>query len=271
MSKLATGILGAGAIGLALAATGARASDVLTYPAPAIPPAGNPVYAPVSLVTGDISLGLGWFDEDGYGAFELLGAGRINAPLQGGPWNLTGEIWGGAWFQDPTFGEVLGAAHLYYKTDRFAHGVYAGWAGYGESGYSGHEIAIGVEGAAFMGNTTLVGRFAYNFGDNNGGGSYDYWSAEGILRYYVTPNTKLAGIVGWWSDDGGWMLGGGVEHLFAGTNVTGFARANWFTEGGGYDSWEVLGGARFFFHRPGTTLQQHDWDIPFAEATVVNF
>ena len=269
MSKLATGILGAGAVGLALAATGARASDVLTYPAPAIPPAGNPVYAPVSLVTGDISLGLGWFDEDGYGAFELLGAGRINAPLQGGPWNLTGEIWGGAWFQDPTFAEVLGAAHLYYKTDPFAHGVYAGWACYGESGTAATK-SPSASSAGFMSNT------ARSAGLPQLRGQQRRRQLRLLERRRHPPllrdaGTKLAGIVGWWSDDGGWMLGGGVEHLFAGTNVTGFARANWFTEGGGYDSWEVLGGARFFFHRPGTTLQQHDWDIPFAEATVVNF
>lgn len=269
MTSFLSGAFGVAALGAGLAVGSAAASDVLSYP-PGPPSAGSPVYAPASLVTGDVSLGVGWLDENGDGAFELLGAGRVNAPLQGGPWNLTGEIWGGVWFQDPTFAEVVGAAHLYYKTDRFAHGVYAAATGYGESGYRGHELSVGVEGAAFMGSTTLVGRLGYNAG-NNTGGSYDYWSAEGIVRYYVTPNTKLAGIVAWWSDGGGWMMAGGFEHLFAGTNMTGFARAAWFTEGGGYDGWELLGGARFFFHRPDTTLQQHDWDIPFAEATVVNF
>jgi hypothetical protein len=251
---------------LGLAAPQALAADSgqLYYP-PGPPAIDSALYAPASMVTGDISVAGGWWS--GYEAAEVLAAGRVNVPLQGGPWNLTGELFGTALFVDPTFTEFLGAAHLYRKTDQYAHGVYASATGFAEGGLSGHEIGLGVEGAAFMGNTTLVGRLGHNWGDG-----YGYWSAEGILRYYINPNTKLAALVGWagGSSSNEWMLAGGIEHLFSGTNMTGFARIARFTDGSD-GVWELTGGARFFFHRPGGTLQQHDWDIPFAEATVVNF
>lgn len=251
---------------LGVAASQAQAADggQLYYP-PGPPAIDSSVYAPTPIVTADISVAGGWWS--GFEAAEALAAGRVNVPLQGGPWNLTGELFGTALFVDPTFTEFLGAAHLHYKTHAFAHGVYATAVGFGASGSSAHEIGLGVEGAAFLGNTTLVGRLGHNWGDG-----YAYWSAEGILRYYITPNTKVAGIVGWaggsWTE---WMLAGGIEHLFAGTNISGFGRIARFTDGTGDGAWELTAGARFFFHRPGTTLQQHDWDIPFAEATVANF
>jgi hypothetical protein len=239
----------------------------LYYP-PGPPAIDSTVYTPASLTTGDVSIAGGLWGYSDFSAFQLLGAGRLNVPLQGGPWNITGEVFGGGLFSDPMQTVLLGALHAYHKTDQYAHGVYAsatGWAG-----PSAHSFALGVEGAAFMGNTTLVGRLGHHWGDGLIVPS-SYWTAEGIVRYYVTPDTKLAGIVAWESDPGTVMLAGGIEHLFAGTSMTGFARVSWFAGGGQPDVWEVLGGARFFFHRPGTTLQQHDWDIPFAEATVVNF
>lgn len=264
MVGVARGVVGA-VVAVLGATAGAAAGDFLVYP-PTPPPISDPIYAPVTLVTGDAAGAAGWWGGDGAGAFEVIGTGRVNVPLAGGAWNMTAEVYGSASFEDPTFTEFAGAAHLFHRTSQFAHGVFVSGAAYGAGGYSGTELGLGIEGAAFMPNSALVGRLGYFTG--NDGDSYDYWFAQGIGRYYVTPNTKLAGIVGWFSDPGSFMLAAGAEHLFEGTSVSAFGRAAWFDND---STWEAVGGARFFFKQPGTTLEQHDRDIPFSEATVVNF
>lgn len=260
---------GAAALILTFAAPQALAADAgqLYYP-PGPPAIDSNVYSPAPIVTGDLSITGGWWwdNEDDDGGI-LAGAGRVNVPLQGGPWNLTGEIAGLGYFWDgESYRELLGAVHLHHKTDRFAHGVYGTAIGYGWTGTETfYATGLGVEGAAFLGDTTLVGRLGHYWDDGD-----TYWTAEGIVRHYLTPNTKLAGIVAW-ASPGEWMLAAGAEHLFDSVPFSGFARAAYFGESGGYNWWELTVGARLFFHRLGGTLQQHDWDIPFAEATVANF
>ena len=260
MKRIVCAFVGAGcAAGTALAAD----VGLVTYPPP---PVGDPVYSHASGMSGDISIAGGWWGDnydDRGGVFA--GAGRLNVPLQGGPWNVTGEIAGiGYTLNGDSEREFLGAAHVYHKTSQFAHGVYASAVGYGWGGSPIYSAwGLGIEGAAFMSNTTLVGRLGHYWDEG-----YSYWSAEGIARYYVTPNTKLAGLAAW--TDGDWMAAAGIEHLFSGTPMTGYARVAYFDAGSSYNWWELMAGVRFLFHGP-KTLQQHDWDIPFAEATVVNF
>jgi hypothetical protein len=248
---------------LAGGALPAVAADVLSYPS--LPPITDPIYAPASLVTGDAALGLTYYSEPGYNALDLLGDARINMPVSGN-WYVTGEVFGLTALKAPRYYELAAAAHLYHKTPQYAHGAFIGGVAYGESGYSGSEVTVGVEGAAFMTNSTWIGQLGYAAG--NDGGNYDYWWVTGIGRYYVTPNTKLAGAIGWSNPDA-LAVSAGVEHLFDGTDISLFGNALYYTEGS-FNSWQVTGGVRFFFHRPGGTLQQHDWDIPFTLGPQVN-
>lgn len=270
--KHALCVLLTGVASACVAAIPVLAADAgtLSYPPPPPPPPGGPLYAPVSMVTGDVAAGIGHWSDSYDSAFEVLGAGRIDFPLHGGsPWHITGEVFGAALFYDPTVTAVAGALHAYHKTEQYAHGVYVSGQGQGGGGSSATAWGAGVEGAAFMGNTTLVGRLGhYWYGGDASGAS---WFAEGIARFYATPNTKLAGIAAWQSDPSLVMLAGGIEHLFAGSNISGLGRVAWFTADGNYSAWELMIGAKVMFGRPGTTLQQHDWDIPFAEGTAINF
>ncbi len=270
MTKHLSRAIGGAIVATGILSGGALAADVGTYAYPP-PPPGSPVYAPVSMVTGDIAAAVGYWSDSYDAAGEILGAGRVNFPLQGGSnWYVTAEVFGAAAFFDPTETAILGALHAYHKTEQYAHGVYISaqansWGGYSQTAFGG-----GVEGAAFMGNTTLVGRLGY-YGAGGDFAPPPFWSAEAIARFYVNPNTKLAGIAAWQSDPGLFMLAGGIEHLFAGSNISGLGRIAWFNGEGGYNAWELMVGAKMMFGRPGTTLQQHDWDIPFAEATAINF
>ena len=270
MSKSILNAQAVAALVMGLAAPQAFAADSgqLYYP-PGPPAIDSAVYAPASMVTGDVAVGGSLWGGDGDSAFEVLGAGRVDFPLHGGsPWHMTAEVFGAAAFFDPTETTFLGAIHGYHKTEQYAHGLYAAASGFGAGDFSVNTFGVGVEGAAFMGNTALVGRVGhYWFGGDAVGSS---WWAEGIGRYYVTPNTKLAGILSWQNNPNVFMLAAGVEHLFSGSNISGLGRTAWFT-GDGYSAWELMIGAKLMFGRPGTTLQQHDWDIPFAEASAINF
>jgi hypothetical protein len=239
------------------------ASDVLNYPA-APPPIGSPVYAPASMITGDATVGLTYYAEpdDDYSVWDIFGSGRINVPLGGGPWYITGEIFGLAALNEYKYREFLGAAHLYHKTPQYAHGVYVAGLGYSEVGFNGHELQTGVEGAAFLGQFTLTGALGYTWGDNDDG-AYSGWDVLGMATYYLTPNTSLAGAVELWGSGSGWALGARAEHMITGTDMSVFGNASWATEDGD-EWWQATAGLRFFFHNPNATLQQHDWDIPFG-------
>jgi hypothetical protein len=269
MFKLSTGVVGIlGAACVVLGASAAAAGDILSYPTSDVPQAGSPVYAPVPMITGDALVGLSYYSEPGYNTFQLLGGIRANVPLGDGRWNITGELAASTAFKAPNFNQVVGGLHLYHKTPQFAHGVFAEGLWYGETGFNGTEVGAGVEAAAFLTNAALVGRATFHWGDNSDG-TYDYWSLQGIGRYYLTPNTKLVGMIEWWSPDG-FAAGAAAEHLFSGTNISAFATAAWAGEGD-ESAWQALLGARFLFHAQGKTLQQHDWDLPFSSVAGINF
>ena len=244
-----------------------------SYPA-APPPATSPFYSATSMVSGDISLGLGWNDtngngDDGNGVF--IGNGRINFPFWNG-WNETLELGGFAsfnsHFHDVHNSAVGGFSHTFYKTPGGAAGLVLGG-----SGVNGHgSFTAGVEGAVFLPSASLVGQTNYTWTDSN---FPDFWIIAGEGRWYLTPNDKLAGLVSYGTGGGNsaWKLTANGEHRFAGSWLGLFAQASWFAwdQNHSTDGWEAVGGVHLYFDRPGETLQQHDNDIPFSTPAALPF
>lgn len=239
-------------------------------------------------VVGHLELALGWseisidqspnrflnefWNEQG-GVFE--GWGRANIPI-GGYVNLEIETGGIAFFDD-------GASRTGYGV--FGH-LWGGWNGvrlgvFGGAGF--HDITIGtvgIEGEVDLGNLTLGAQGSYNFTDDGlvcppGLCDEDYWGVRAWADFYVTPNTKIGGEVGWWQLDdftgGDGLLGinqfsasGRIEHRFASTPISAFARVDYW-DFGRFDLQTVIvsGGLRIFLDRPDMTLQDHDREVPF--------
>lgn len=226
------------------------------------PGSGSPLYASQSIIGGDVALALGWYDPDkGKKVGEGLANVRINFPVNE-LWNAQVELSGLATFKKDGWDGFAAFGHAYYKDPQFAAGAFVG----GESVTGGSGVTVGAETALFMPTTTVVGNVSHTWAD----GFADFWTATGELRWYWNANTKLTGLIGYWNGDGdGWAFGAGVEHLIAGTNLSLFGNAYYYTNGG--DAWEVIGGARYAFGRDGGTLQQHDWDRPFSAAAVLAY
>ena len=249
-----------------LAASPALAADI-DYPA-APPPASSPFYAPASMVTGDVGLGIAYYNEDNDGAAhdydtgEVVGSGRVNIPF-GPAWNETLEVAGLAEFRDDGYTAIGVFGHTFYKTQQFAAGFVLGGSKVADDGI----FTAGLEGAVFAPTTTWTGLVAYNWGS---GGTPDYWLASGEVRLYLNPNTKLNGIVTYADVDSSWMLTAGMEHRFDGTQFSLFGTASYFPFDGG-NAYELLAGGRWFFDQPGQTLQGHDNAIPFSMNRAVSF
>lgn len=243
-----------------LAATPVLAAD-LSYPA-APPPSSSPVYSPASMVTGDISLGLGWagtnggLDSDSISGFA---AGRLNIPFGAG-WNETLEA-GGLWMfnGDASAGGIF--SHTYYKDPAWGGGFVLGYSAVDpfSSGSSG-VFTAGVEGVVFLPNASLLGKATYNWADS---AANDFWNLAFEGRYYFTPNTKLTGGVSWFDLNDTWVLSAALEHRWAGTGISNYISAAYLPSSVS-DSWSLLVGIRFLFDQPGSTLQGHDWQIPFS-------
>ena len=248
-------------------ATPAFAADVLTYPA-TLPPSSSPVYAPASMVTAEIGQAIAyisWDDDDNsfdYDSGEFVGDARVNIPLWAG-WNETVEVGGLAEFVDDGYTAIGAFSHTFYRNQQFAAGFVLGGSNLDGDGV----FTAGVEGAAFLPQTTWVGLLSYNWGS---GGIPDFWLASGEVRWYWNPNTKFSGIVSYADWDSAWMLTAGLERRFDGTQFSLFGSASYLTNdfGNGY---ELLAGGRWFFDQSGQTLQGHDSEIPFATARAVSF
>lgn len=246
-----------------LAAAGsASAADLQTYPA-APPPAGSPVYAPQTMVTGDVSLALGYFEFDGSSdTGEAWGTGRVNIPLGLGL-HQEFELSGLAGFEKDSYYTYGIYSHTYLKNPQSAGGLLLGL-----SDMDGSTVGtVGLEGAVFLPTTSFVGLVAYNWADN---GVPDFWSAAGEARWYWNPNTKMTGSVAYNEFNEAWKLTAGTEHRFDGTMLSLFGEGTYYTNDLG-DGWEVFGGARFFFDQPGQTLQGHDYEVPFSAARAITF
>ena len=262
---------GLGFAALVLLAGPASAADLAAtaYPA-APPPKGSPLYSATSLVTGDISLGLGWTGTNGNldkssGTGHV--AGRVNFGLWSG-WNE--ELEGtGVWnFNSKEF-DGGGFSHTYYKTQGWAGGLVLGGGEMNpfQSSHSNGFVTTGVEGIVFLPHSSIVGQADYTWGS-----SMNFWTLALEGRYYFEPNTKLTGQVAWNSNHSGgsneWMLYSALEHRWSGTAFSTWVSANWrpaTTSTGHDDLWGLMVGVRYLWDQPNGTLQSHDYELPFSQ------
>jgi hypothetical protein len=219
------------------------------------------------LATGHLELGLGAFglDIDSFSEFfdsdETVGLatafGRANVPLFGGTWNFEAEIGGVGFFSDGSTDATLeGIGHLWYRAPSAAIGVFGGGTAFFEEGVG----TVGLEAEAYFGNVTLGAQGSYNWGDILD----ELWGLRGYADWYVNPDLRLGGDVQYWSLDSNdlWVFSGDLEKRFTGTPVSAGAAVSYLT-GDGSDAWSAMAKLRIFLDQPGTTLQQHDREVPF--------
>jgi len=259
-------LLSAAAIAIA---TPAFAADLY---APYVPPTNDPVYTPGPMVVGHLTMGIGFVNFDGSNPFEddtvgiFTGAGRANINL-GGAWNLELETGGTSIFDNGySFSSVGVGGHLWTRLNGGAVGVY-GAADFPSGATVG---TAGVEGQAYLGNVTLGANASYSWSDNLG----DFWQATGIASIYVTPDLKLGGSLAYGDFDGfeAWSAGLNTEYRFSGTPFSAWGDVNYSSySSGGPDVLAGLVGFRIFMDGAGTTLQQHDRDVPWEGVLSTNF
>jgi hypothetical protein len=183
--------------------------------------------------------------------------GRANVPLFGGTWNFEAEIGGVAFFDSGSTDSTLeGIGHLWYRAPSAAVGAFAGATSFFEEGVG----TVGLEGEAYFGNVTLGAQGSYNWADSLD----DLWGLRGYADWYINPDLRLGGDVQYWAVDSDdlWVFSGDVEKRFTGTPVSGGVAVSYLT-GDGADAWSALAKLRIFMDQPGTTLQQHDREVPF--------
>lgn len=244
-----------------LAVSPALAADVLVYPA-APPPSTSPVYAPTSMITADVTGALGWAGTNGNldsDSFSGLAAARINIPLGAGGWNQEFEV-GGLWMFNGDASVAGIFSHTYYKNPAAALGFVAGYAALDPFSSGSFGLGtVGAEGAIFMPNATVLGKVTYNFPESGS----EFWNLAVEGRYYFTPNTKLTGAASWFDINDTWVLSTALEHRWTGTGFSNFIQASYMPNSVS-DNWALLVGVRGLFDNPGSTLQSHDWEIPFS-------
>lgn len=251
-------VIGACAV---LAGGPAAAADLAVYPA-APPLAGSPIYSGHSMVTGDVSLALGYFSFGSADTGEAWGTGRVNIPFGGGL-NEQVELSGLGGFEKNSYYTYGVYSHSYWKSPQAAAGLLLGGSNLSGSGV----LTVGGEAAVFLPTASFVELLAYNWADN---GVPDFWSASGEARWYLNSNTKLTGSVSYNEFNAAWKLTGGAEHRWDGTMVSLFGEGTYYTNSQG-TGWEVFAGGRLSFGQPGQTLQGHDFEVPFAAARAITF
>lgn len=224
------------------------------------------------MVMGHLELSLGWvgyyFDgnkEGDGGVFK--GAGRANVPFAGN-WNIELETGGNAYFYNGggSSSNIGAYGHLWTSLNGARIGAFGG-----ASFDLNTTTTVGVEGEIDAGSLTFGAQGSYNFGEvfccTSGNGNF--WGVRGWADAYLTPNTKLGADFSWWdgSDIIGlkiWTASGTVEHRFANTPLSGFARVIYQNnDNGPDDTLTVSGGIRIFLDKRGTTLRDHDRQVPF--------
>lgn len=251
--------LGLGLAAAVLVAAPAFAADLPAAP----PPSGSPIYSPAPMVTADISLAIGWAGHDWTvnddSATGFVG-GRVNIPFGGG-WNEELEA-NGAWMFNGD-GSAAGIfSHTYYKNQGWAGGLLLGYSWIDPGSNSSGIATVGVEGIVFMPHGSVLGKVAWNGG---GSGAIDDFVNVGVEgRYYFTANTKLTGAIDYYSTSpDAWQFTASLEQRWAGTPFSTFISGTYVTANSN-NMWGLLVGARFAFDQPGSTLQSHDYEIPFA-------
>ena len=239
------------AAGLMLAGT-AQAAD-LYYGGPA--PAGDPIYAPHSLVTGDVQLAAGFEEDD----LRSYGGGRVNFALASG-WDLLVEAMGSTF----AGGSFAGYGHLYYDHPSFSFGVFGG-AGASSSGF----YTLGVEAETAIGYGTKVGgRLGYIKPDLASGITMgNLW-----LDYYFNAATRLKVQGAWYTTSGsdGWGLSGQLAHQFNGSPVVGTLELGVRDYASNSNVYGLVG-AQVMFDDPGTSLAQHDDNVRYQIGYPLNY
>lgn len=242
-------------------ATPAFAADLY---APYIPPSNDPVYAPAPMITGDLSLGIGFLNSDG-SFFEsddtigvFTGGGRANINL-GGAWNVMLETGGTALFDNGYSYSTVGVGgHLWTRLNGGAVGVY-GAVDFPTGATIG---TVGVEGKAYLGNVTLGADASYSWSDNAG----DLWRIRGDADYYFTPDFKIGAELAYVDYQFGdsWSAGVNSEYRFTGTPFGAWGAVNYTNfSSGGPDVWTGLVGINLYMDAPASTLKQHDEEVPW--------
>jgi hypothetical protein len=255
---------GLGLVAFALAVGPAFAGD-LPVAFPASPPAsGSPIYSPNSMIAGDVSLAFGWTGSNSAldkNSFSGLAAGRVNIPF-GKAWNEELEASGLFGFSNSS--HVAGVfSHTYYKNQAFAAGVLLGASGVNIFSKSSAVYTAGVEGVVFMPRGSVAGKVAYN----SAASIPSFWTFGAEGRYYFNSNTKVTGGVSYSpSSMNGWLLSAALEHRWTGTPFTGFTSVGYMPSSAG-DRWALLVGFRYLFDQKGSTLQSHDFEVPFSGIT----
>jgi hypothetical protein len=237
-----------------------------------VPPAGDVVYAPQSMVTGHLQLGLGYGETDfdfGRGGFSedywiFEGAGRANIDF--GTFNLEIETGGNSLIFDDGFSSstIGAAAHLWGRFNNAALGVF----GAANFPTSTSIYTLGVEGEVYFGAITLGADASYNWFDS----FFDdeFWKVRGWADFYLTPDARIGGKLSYLSfndfDVDAWSATIDGEYRFSGTPFSLWAEGNYQSadlEFGDQETWSGLIGFRVFMDAPGTTLQGHDRSVPW--------
>jgi hypothetical protein len=254
---------------LVIAAAVATASPALSADLSGgfVPPVGDPLYSPQSIVFGHLSLGLGGFDGSSVAYFGgdalgvVSGVGRANVPLGNG-WNVEFETGGKALFKDgSSFTDFGVAGHVWTKLNSAAVGVYGGINfPFGTTVYT-----AGVEGEVYFGSITLGADADYNWSECPSCGNF--WSVGGWADFYFNPDFRISGSIDYGAGDipDLWSAGIDTEYRFSGSPLSVWAEGSYSSIDccGAPDIWEGLAGFRFFLDPPGTTLQEHDRQVPW--------
>jgi hypothetical protein len=230
-----------------------------------VPPVGDPIYAPAPLgVVGHLELGIGMIGDGDDSLGNFAAAGRVNIPFAG-DWNLEIETGGGALTEDGFSASNIGAyGHLWKNLGSTRLGALGG------INYSYGPLTsaiVGVEGEVEFNAVTLGAQATYSWLINDY--DLDVWGLRGWADWYVNPNTKVGAEVAWTNVSEGsdsddiWTVGVNAEHRFAGTPFSGFARVGYTSYFSDFDTWSGMVGVRVFMDQPGTTLRDHDRQVPF--------
>ena len=244
------------------------------------PNASAPDYATWQTI-GHIELGAGAAAYNGFGSEtwgRLRGAARADVRLHD-DWNVEVELGGDAYTYLSSSGPVGYSAsslasygHLWKMMSWGAVGAFGGMS-FGTQGALTTATA-GLEGETYIGDATLGAQASFNRILTDSFGT-DFWQGRAYGAYYFNPNSKIAGEVEAVSIEAGTTLTaastlfsatGSMEHRFAGTPFSGWASASYQTTSSGITSTNMttgLVGFRMFFDAPGSTLRDHDRQVPF--------